>query len=87
MTAHWLEAFIDHDEIGARLICSNPTNCEDTDPDHRSLGCAVVSWWEGDPSGLLDWPLGDQRVFGRIQIAAKWFGYGEDSELYLVPPS
>lgn len=88
MTRHWVEAYADWDEICGRVVCEHPTDCQDTHPDNRPNGCAVVEWADNcSISDLLHWPRGDHPVIGRLLVGVEWAGSDDDAELTLVKPT
>lgn len=86
MTRHWVEAYVDRDQVSFRLICEDVATCEDTVEEDRGAYCAVMEWFSADGAYLLSFPDGRNDVFGRVEVDTKWTGYGEDAELELVPP-
>lgn len=88
MTRHWIEAYVDWSDILGRVVCEHPTDCQETHPDQRADGCAIVEWAEAaSVPDLLHWPPGDNPVFGHLLVGVEWAGVGEDPELTLVKPT
>lgn len=87
MTRHWVEAYVDHDRISFRMICEEMDTCADTAKSCRGESCAVADWFDADGVDLFDFPRDRQDVLGRVEVAAKWTGSDEDSELCLIPPN
>jgi hypothetical protein len=88
VTKHYVEAFIDRDGIGSRLVCEDETTCDQTQPAFREThGCAIRDWYENTGPELLDYPAATESpTFGRIQVGCVWEGGAEDAELFLRPP-
>lgn len=87
MTRHWIEAYVDQDTVSFRCICEDIATCSETAQQVRGESCAMSDWFDADGTHLLSFPLERKDVLGRVEVAAKWIGWDEDVELWLVPPS
>jgi hypothetical protein len=84
MTRHWIEAYVDTNQVSFRLECADRENCTDTAESSRGT-CAVQDWFNEDGTHLLCFPADKQEVLGQVDVMAWWRGYGEDAELELRP--
>jgi hypothetical protein len=83
-TRHWLEAYVEQDQMSARLICEQPTACTETADDKGE--CAIADWY--DNSGFIDivnFPVARPDVFGRVEVTVEWEGYDDDAYCILRP--
>lgn len=86
-TRHWVEAYVDVDQVSFEVTCEHPKDCQETAEEVRSLGCAVKDFWSDMGPELFGFPRGERTTFGKVEVACDWRGIGEDCELYLIPPT
>jgi len=84
-TRHWLEAWIDCDQICSKIACEHPHNCTSTSVDTRHLGCTVIDFYDNIGEELINFPLGVKPLFGRVEVGVRWMGPAEDAYIDIVP--
>lgn len=68
MTRHRLEAFVDKNTAGFRVMCEDPTHCEQTVANDRDYGCWVVNEFDFTNGDILRVERDEARVIGSIPL-------------------